>query len=190
MPCATMTGHTPGPTAADRDPGSRPKAIRNDRMECAMTELNWHAERADLHGLAQLDREPADEGIDLVAVRRYRLNSVRSQMADLGVDTVILSDPVNIRYATGARNMQVFSVRNAPSRYLLLTRNHSISTSLPGACTSPKVLRQSRKFAPPRRPASSPQVLISPRSSVLGPRRWHRRSPVSSEIAQRSASSG
>jgi Xaa-Pro dipeptidase len=47
-------------------------------------------------------------------------------MADLGVDAVILSDPVNIRYATGARNMQVFSMRNAPSRYLLLTQNDSI----------------------------------------------------------------
>ena len=91
-----------------------------------MTELDWHAERGDLEGLAQLDREPADEGIDLVAVRGYRLNRVRSQMAELGVDAVILSDPINIRYATGSRNMQVFSMRNAPSRYLLLTQDRSI----------------------------------------------------------------
>lgn len=91
-----------------------------------MTELDWHAERGDLEGLAQLDREPADEGIDLVAVRRYRLDRVRSQMTELGVDAVILADPVNIRYATGARNMQVFSMRNAPARYLLLTQDHSI----------------------------------------------------------------
>jgi Xaa-Pro aminopeptidase len=47
-------------------------------------------------------------------------------MAELGVDAVILSDPINIRYATGARNMQVFSMRNAPARYLLLTQNDSI----------------------------------------------------------------
>ena len=91
-----------------------------------MTELDWHAERADLEGLAQLDREPADKDIDLVAVRGYRLNRVRAQMAELGVDALILSDPINIRYATGARNMQVFSMRNAPSRYLLLTQNDSI----------------------------------------------------------------
>jgi Xaa-Pro dipeptidase len=91
-----------------------------------MTELDWHAERGDLEGLAQLDRESADDGVDLAAVRRYRLHRVRSQMADLGVDAVILSDPINIRYATGARNMQVFSMRNAPSRYLLLTQNDSI----------------------------------------------------------------
>jgi Xaa-Pro aminopeptidase len=47
-------------------------------------------------------------------------------MQRYGVDAVILSDPINIRYATGARNMQVFCQRNAPSRYLLLTAENSI----------------------------------------------------------------
>jgi hypothetical protein len=32
------------------------------------------------------------------------------------VAALIISDPVNIRYATGARNMQVFTARNTPSR--------------------------------------------------------------------------
>lgn len=91
-----------------------------------MAELDWHAERSDLQGLAQLDRAPEVEGIDLVAVRTYRQQRVRQKMAEYNVDAVILSDPVNIRYATGTRNMQVFSMRNAPSRYLLLTQNRSI----------------------------------------------------------------
>ena len=47
-------------------------------------------------------------------------------MVKYRVDAVILSDPVNIRYATGSRNMQVFSMRSAPSRYLLLTATRSI----------------------------------------------------------------
>lgn len=91
-----------------------------------MAELDWHAERTDLAALAQLDRAPQDEGIDLVAVRRHRLGRVRAEMAKREIAAVILSDPVNIRYATGARNMQVFSQRNAPSRYLLLTADRSI----------------------------------------------------------------
>lgn len=91
-----------------------------------MAEFDWHAERSDLVGLAQLDREPDAAGIDLAAVRTYRQQRVRQKMAEYGVDAVILSDPVNIRYATGTRNMQVFSMRNAPSRYLLLTQNRSI----------------------------------------------------------------
>jgi Xaa-Pro aminopeptidase len=88
--------------------------------------FDWHAERSDLSDIALLDRAPESEGIDLRAVRLYRLQRVRKQMAHYGVDAVILSDPINIRYATGARNMQVFCQRNAPSRYLLLTAHRSI----------------------------------------------------------------
>ncbi|PLB45498.1 Creatinase/aminopeptidase [Aspergillus steynii IBT 23096] len=91
-----------------------------------MATFDWHSERTDLSNLALLDRAPESEGIDLRAVRLYRLGRVRSQMAKYSIDALILSDPINIRYATGSRNMQVFSMRNAPSRYLLLTANRSI----------------------------------------------------------------
>jgi Xaa-Pro aminopeptidase len=91
-----------------------------------MATLDWHAGRSDLSGLALLDRAPESEGIDLSSVRRYRQERVRSEMASRGIDAVILSDPVNIRYATGTRNMQVYSQRNAPARYLLLTAARSI----------------------------------------------------------------
>jgi len=88
--------------------------------------LDWHAERSDLVGLASLDRDIAPEDVDVHAVYAYRQARLRQKMAELNVDAVILSDPVNIRYATGTRNMQVFSQRNAPSRYLLLTQDRSI----------------------------------------------------------------
>jgi Xaa-Pro dipeptidase len=91
-----------------------------------MANFDWHAERSDLSGIALLDRAPESEGIDLRQVRLYRQGRVRDKMARYGVDAVILSDPVNIRYATGTRNMQVFSMRNAPSRYLLMTADRSI----------------------------------------------------------------
>lgn len=91
-----------------------------------MAELDWHAERSDLEGLALLDRAPDDGDIDLVAVRGYRRGRLRAEMAARGIDAVILMDPVNIRYATGARNMQVFSMRNGPARYLVLTADRSI----------------------------------------------------------------
>ena len=91
-----------------------------------MADLDWHAGRGDLSGLALLDRAPESDGIDLRAVRQYRQARVRSEMVRRGIDVVILSDPVNIRYATGTRNMQVFSQRNAPARYLLMTAQRSI----------------------------------------------------------------
>jgi Xaa-Pro dipeptidase len=64
--------------------------------------------------------------IDIPALRLYRLARVRAEMARLDIAACILSDPINIRYATDLRNMQVFTARNAPSRYLLLTENQSI----------------------------------------------------------------
>lgn len=91
-----------------------------------MANFDWHAERTDLSGLALLDRAPESKDIDLRAVRLYRLGRVRDKMAKYGIDAIILSDPINIRYTTGSRNMQVFCMRNAPSRYLLLTANRSI----------------------------------------------------------------
>lgn len=115
-----------------------------------MTEFDWHAERGDLPELAQLDRDPSVEDVDLVAVRGYRLARVREQMSLLGVDAVILSDPVNIRYATGARNMQVFSMRNAPSRYLLLTHDRSIIYEFTGCLHLPSGLETIDEIRPAR----------------------------------------
>lgn len=91
-----------------------------------MANLDWHADRSDLSDIALLDRAPESEGIDLAAVRLYRRQRLRDQMAHYGIDAVILSDPINIRYATGTRNMQIFSQRNGPARYLLLTAQRSI----------------------------------------------------------------
>ena len=91
-----------------------------------MTMFDWHAERSDLSSIALLDRAPESDGIDLAAVRLYRQGRVRGEMEKRGIDAVLLSDPVNIRYATGTRNMQVFSQRNGPARYLLLTASRSI----------------------------------------------------------------
>ncbi len=88
-----------------------------------MTSLDWHAER---DAVAILDAAPESAGIDLAAVRDYRLGRVRHEMASRAIDAVILSDPVNIRYATGTRNMQIFTARNTPARYLILTPDRSI----------------------------------------------------------------
>jgi Xaa-Pro aminopeptidase len=90
-----------------------------------MADLDWHADRSDLADLAQLDAPPP-ESIDERAVRAYRLGRVRAEMARRGIAACILSDPVNIRYATGTRNMQIFTSRNTPSRYALLTQDKCI----------------------------------------------------------------
>ena len=77
-------------------------------------------------GFALLDTAPESQGIDLRKVRAYRMQRVRNEMIAQNIQALILSDPVNIRYTTGARNMQVFCQRNTPSRYLLLTLDRAI----------------------------------------------------------------
>lgn len=60
--------------------------------------------------------------IDEEAVRAHRLQRTREQMKHYGVDACLLFDSVNIRYASGSRNMQIFSARN-PARYLFVPLN-------------------------------------------------------------------
>jgi len=45
-------------------------------------------------------------------IRAYRLSRVREQLAVNDLAGIILYDPVNIRYATGSRNMQVWTMHN------------------------------------------------------------------------------
>ncbi|CAI8036069.1 Dimethylsulfonioproprionate lyase DddP [Geodia barretti] len=54
---------------------------------------------------------------DLDEVRRYRLARVREALAARDLAGIILYDPVNIRYATDASNMQVWCAHNE-ARYL------------------------------------------------------------------------
>lgn len=55
----------------------------------------------------------------LSAVRRGRLNRLRGEMIARDIGAVVLVDPVNLRYATDTRNMQIFSARN-PARYAFI----------------------------------------------------------------------
>ncbi len=90
-----------------------------------MAELDWHAERTDLADLVMLDAPPPDL-VDERGVRTYRLSRVRAEMKARNIAACILCDPVNIRYTSGTRNMQVFTARNAASRYLLVTQSDCI----------------------------------------------------------------
>ena len=91
-----------------------------------MATFDWHAERSDLDGMTLLDQTPDSLEIDMNSVQKYRLQRVRQEMAARDISALIISDPVNIRYATGARNMQIFCARNTPSRYLIVTPHKNI----------------------------------------------------------------
>ena len=48
-----------------------------------------------------------------------RLAKVRAELVRLGYGAALLSDPMNIRYATGTRNMQVWTM-HSPGRYVFV----------------------------------------------------------------------
>ena len=50
---------------------------------------------------------------DLDAMRAYRLARIRQQLENNDLSAAILCDPLNVRYATDATNMQVWSTHNA-----------------------------------------------------------------------------
>lgn len=57
--------------------------------------------------------------IDQQRLRRYRLERVRAELARRDYAAALLADPINIRYATGARNMAVWTL-HAPGRYAFI----------------------------------------------------------------------
>jgi Xaa-Pro aminopeptidase len=54
--------------------------------------------------------------IDQRALRRWRLDRLRAELRQRDYAGALLADPMNIRYATGARNMAVWTM-HAPGRY-------------------------------------------------------------------------
>ena len=59
------------------------------------------------------DERGGERVVDLFAVQRYRVARVKAELKALNCEGAVLFDPVNIRYATGARNM----VRRILNRY-------------------------------------------------------------------------
>ncbi len=68
-------------------------------------------------GAGLKDFEPQ---IDMDRLRRYRLNRVRNELARRDIPACLLYDMANIRYATGTRNMAVFT-GHYPTRYAFVT---------------------------------------------------------------------
>lgn len=55
-------------------------------------------------------------GLDRRRMGQYRLSRVQAVLQARGIDAAVLYDPINVRYATGSRNMLVWCLHN-PVRY-------------------------------------------------------------------------
>jgi hypothetical protein len=57
--------------------------------------------------------------VDMRRLRKYRLDRVRAELKKNDFAGIVLFDPINIRYATGSRNMAVWTLHNA-GRYVFV----------------------------------------------------------------------
>jgi len=102
------------------NPPKRPKIA----VSLADASREVHRAATDLHhlnigpgeALAESWRQAGLDLPDIPAMRRYRIDRVRAQMAKMGYAGALLMDPMNIRYATDSTNMQVWVMHNA-ARY-------------------------------------------------------------------------
>ena len=58
--------------------------------------------------------------IDVARLRAYRLGRFQAELKKMDCPAALLSDPMNIRYATGSRNMSVWTSHTSPARYCLV----------------------------------------------------------------------
>lgn len=78
---------------------------------------------AEVAAMAGINPQVYD--LDLERLHRYRIDRIHAEMDQRGCDALLLFDPINIRYSTGARNMQIWTMHH-PARYVLVVRGGPI----------------------------------------------------------------
>lgn len=66
-----------------------------------------------------LDAQDHSAGIDMSRLRTYRFGRVQAELRARDIPAILLTNPINIRYATGSRNMQLWSL-HTPARYAFI----------------------------------------------------------------------
>ena len=66
-----------------------------------------------------MNEHPPIESIDEPAIRAFRAERIRHELLRRDREAVLVVDPINLRYATGTRNMQVWTMHNLV-RYALV----------------------------------------------------------------------
>ena len=61
----------------------------------------------------------SDLSFNVESIQRHRCQQISRWLSEVDCEALLLTDPVNIRYATGTRNMQVWTMHNL-LRYALV----------------------------------------------------------------------
>lgn len=72
-------------------------------------------------------------GLDERAIRKFRLDRLRRLLAQSDLAGIVIFDPVNLRYATGSRNMQVWTMHNVCRYAFVATQGPAVLFDLPSS---------------------------------------------------------
>jgi Xaa-Pro aminopeptidase len=73
----------------------------------------------EVEGSEQVSTLSAPANVDSAEISGQRLARFRAEMTERNIGACVLCDPVNVRFVTGSRNMQVYISRN-PARYAFI----------------------------------------------------------------------
>src|SRR5882724_6348025 len=76
---------------------------------------------------------PVTAALDEQTIRNYRLSRLRQMLVQADFAGIVLFDPVNLRYATGSRNMQVWTMHNACRYVFVATQGPVLLFDLPSS---------------------------------------------------------
>ena len=95
-------------------------AVRRKRpRECVAGQVGHNVTMLPHCGVRALSDHPHIDSIDEPAIRAFRAERIRQELRRQDHEAVLVVDPINLRYATGTRNMQVWTMHNIV-RYALV----------------------------------------------------------------------
>ena len=78
-----------------------------------------------------MNDNPSIDSIDEPAIRAWRAERIRQELRRRDREAVLAVDPVNLRYATGTRNMQVWTMHNIVRYALVFAHGPTVLFDLP-----------------------------------------------------------
>jgi hypothetical protein len=126
----------------------------------------YHARKSMGLGLADHTAQP-----DMVRMRSYRMARLQTELRRLDYAAAVLYDPINIRYATGSRNMAVWTMHN-PARYAFVPADgKAVIFDFHGCAHLSDGIETIAEVRPAAGGSSSRPAAASPRRRASGPPR-------------------
>ena len=116
-----------------------------------------------------------DSPIDEAAIRLDRLARVRAELVARDLPGIVIFDPVNLRYATSSRNMQVWTMHNVCRYAFVPAEGPVVFFELPSSAHLAAALETVDEVRPS---LAFDYMMVGPRGAEMARREWYREGRV------------